>query len=140
CDGMGYILDSQRFQLPWPRFAYADRLYRPADRDAAHCLRGDAGDHRGADETVFRASGASAADSVTAALPRGYAVIGPAAKWFGQPSATKISPRSASSASRHSTSRRMTPPPENVMVTMPAGASCASNSTASRLSCAFLFA
>ena len=46
----------------------------------------------------------------------------------------KTSPRSASSASRHSTSRRMAPPPEKVSVTCRPGGSRSANSTARRLS------
>ncbi len=55
----------------------------------------------------------------------------------GTPSA-RTGPRSASSASRHSTSSRSAPPPEKIKVTTPAGASVSSNSTARRLSTASL--
>src|SRR5262249_18727870 len=58
------------------------------------------------------------------------------AKWSGQIAAAETSPRSASSASRHSTSRRITPPPEKISDTIPAGESVSANSTASKLSCA----
>jgi succinyl-CoA synthetase alpha subunit len=54
--------------------------------------------------------------------------------------AEKTSPRSASSASRHSTSRRMAPPPEKVNVMVPPGVLCSANSTARRLSSAPLLA
>src|SRR5260370_5220760 len=53
-------------------------------------------------------------------------------------STVQVGPRSASSASRHSTSSRKTPPAENRRFTTPAGVSVGSNSTASRFSTAAL--
>ena len=52
------------FQLSGPRPAHADWLCRPADRNAAHRLCGDAGHHRCADEALLRTGSAAAADSV----------------------------------------------------------------------------
>src|SRR6476660_8203072 len=59
-------------------------------------------------------------------------------RWTGRSAAGQDGPRSASSASRHSTSSRSMAPPENMRVTTPAGGSVSENSTASRLSTASL--
>src|SRR5262249_1655186 len=58
--------------------------------------------------------------------------------WIGRTAAGQDGPRSASSASRHSTSSRSVPPPEKMRFTIPAGGSVSENSTASRLSTASL--
>src|SRR5262245_35635876 len=58
---------------------------------------------------------------------------GASSTWTGRSVAGQDGPRSASSASRHSTSRRNAPPPEKIRVTAPAGGSVSVNSTASRL-------
>ena len=60
------------------------------------------------------------------------AILDTSIAWAGQHSVTQAGPRSASSASRHSTSSRSAAPPENVRVTTPAGWSVSSNETASR--------
>src|ERR1700730_7105886 len=58
--------------------------------------------------------------------------------WVGQHVVVHTGPRSTSSHSRHSTSRRNAAPPEKISVTTPAGGAVSSNSTASRLSIACL--
>ena len=58
--------------------------------------------------------------------------------WAGHDAAIQDGPRSASSASRHSTSSRTDAPPEKVSMTTPDGASVSENSTASRLRTASL--
>src|SRR6516164_8364568 len=55
-------------------------------------------------------------------------------EWSGQCVVAQAGPRSAISASRHSTSSRNIPPPENVRTIDPAGGSLSTKSTASRLS------
>src|SRR4029079_16956443 len=54
-------------------------------------------------------------------------------EWIGRTSVAQDGPMSASSASRHSTSRRSTPPPEKIRLTTPAGESDDWYSTVSRL-------
>src|SRR6185312_6387911 len=63
---------------------------------------------------------------------------GSASRCIGQQAVVQAGPRSASSASRHSTSSRSAASPEKVRVTTPEGASVGENSTASRLSTASL--
>src|SRR5262249_60310663 len=58
----------------------------------------------------------------------------------GQAAVVQDGPRSASPASRHSTSSRNVAPPENVSITTPDGASVSENSTARRLRTASLCA
>src|SRR5262249_13123680 len=82
-------------------------------------------------------SGRSALNGVagTARQPRASVV---SSTWIGRTPAGQDGPRSASSASRHSTSSRNVPPPEKMRFTTPAGGSVSENSTASRLSTASL--
>src|SRR5664279_1517242 len=63
-----------------------------------------------------------------------FGVPGSSIACAGQTAVLQDCPRSASSASRHSTSSRSAPPPEKISVTTPAGPSVSANSTASRLS------
>ncbi len=64
---------------------------------------------------------------------RGVTPVNSPSAWAGQAAVVQVGPRSASSASRHSTSSRSAPPPEKLRVTTPAGSSVCVNSTERRL-------
>ena len=70
-----------------------------------------------AESSRLRQSGQTASARSNSALS--VAVSSPSA-WAGHAAVVQVGPRSASSASRHSTSRRSTAPPEKVSVTTPA--------------------
>ncbi len=65
-DGVGHVLDFERFELPGPRAAHADRLCRSADRHAGRRLCGDARRNHRADEAFCRAGSPAPADGLIA--------------------------------------------------------------------------